>query len=57
VTGDNAVRESTRKAVDELYAAYDKRDFKRVAALIDDDVDWIIYLDHLWTIHIFPFVG
>jgi ketosteroid isomerase-like protein len=45
--------ESTRAAVTDLYASYARRDFQRVAALIDDDVDWIIYA----PMHVFPFVG
>jgi ketosteroid isomerase-like protein len=49
----NAVSESTREAVNDLYAAYARRDLAGVAARIDDDVDWIIY----GPVHIFPFVG
>jgi ketosteroid isomerase-like protein len=45
--------ESTRAAVTELYAAYARRDFDRVASLIDDDVDWIIY----GPMQVFPFAG
>jgi ketosteroid isomerase-like protein len=37
------VSQATRDAVTDLYAAYARRDFERVAALIDDDIDWIIY--------------
>ena len=33
----------TRATVGELYDAYGRRDFDRVAALIQDDVDWVIY--------------
>lgn len=45
--------EATRATVKDLYASYVARDFTRVAALIADDVDWIIYA----PIHIFPFAG
>ena len=34
---------TTRDIVTDLYAAYERRDFDRVAELIDDDVEWIIY--------------
>jgi ketosteroid isomerase-like protein len=45
--------ESTRAAVKELYDAYVRRDFDRVASFIDDDVEWIIYA----PMHVFPFAG
>jgi ketosteroid isomerase-like protein len=45
--------ESTRAAVSDLYAAYARGDAARVAELIDDDVDWIIY----GPMQIFPFAG
>jgi ketosteroid isomerase-like protein len=45
--------QTTRAAVTALYDAYARRDFDRVAAYIDDDIDWIIYA----PINIFPFVG
>jgi ketosteroid isomerase-like protein len=45
--------EATRAAVTDLYAAYGRRDFDRVASLIDDDVDWIIY----GPMQVFPFAG
>src|SRR4051812_2711149 len=45
--------EQTRAAVTGLYDAYSHRDFDRVAAYLDDDIDWIIYA----PINIFPFVG
>src|SRR5262245_41664529 len=35
--------QDARAAATEMYAAYGRRDFDRVAALIDDDVDWVIY--------------
>ena len=43
----------TRATVDELYDAYGRRDFERVAALIHPDIDWIIYS----PVTIFPFAG
>jgi ketosteroid isomerase-like protein len=43
----------TRAIVRELYDAYSRRDFERVAALIHDDIDWIIYAP-MW---VFPFAG
>ena len=45
--------QATRDAVTDLYAAYARRDFERVAALIDDDIDWIIY----GPVQVFPFAG
>jgi ketosteroid isomerase-like protein len=45
--------QSTRAAVSDLYAAYARGDADRVAQLIDDDVDWIIY----GPMQIFPFAG
>jgi ketosteroid isomerase-like protein len=47
------VTEQTRRAVEDLYAAYRRRDFDRVAQLIDDDIDWIIY----GPVQILPFAG
>lgn len=44
---------ATRAAVRDLYDAYARRDFARVAALIHDDVDWIIYA----PVSVFPFAG
>jgi len=49
----DAVTDSTRAIVTDLYAAYARRDFDRVAALIDEDVDWIIY----GPVQVFPFAG
>lgn len=43
----------TRATVEELYDAYGRRDMERVAALLHDDIDWIIY----GPIEVFPFVG
>ena len=45
--------ETTRAVVTDLYAAYGRRDFDRVAELIDDDIDWIIY----GPMQVFPFAG
>ena len=44
---------STRAIVEELYAAYGRRDFGRVATLIHDDIDWMIY----GPVQVFPFAG
>jgi ketosteroid isomerase-like protein len=44
---------TTRAAVTELYDAYSRRDFERIAAIIDDDIDWIIY----GPVQVFPFAG
>ena len=44
---------TTRAAVTELYDAYSRRDFDRVAAMIDEDVDWIIY----GPVQVFSFAG
>jgi ketosteroid isomerase-like protein len=46
---DNA----TRAAVKALYEAYAARDLDRVAALIHDDIEWIIY----GPVQVFPFQG
>jgi ketosteroid isomerase-like protein len=43
----------TRATVRELYDAYGRRDFERVAALIHDDIDWVIYA----PMSVFPFAG
>jgi ketosteroid isomerase-like protein len=45
--------QSTRAAVQELYAAYKRGDRDQVASLIADDVDWMIY----GPMEIFPFTG
>jgi ketosteroid isomerase-like protein len=45
--------QSTRTVVTDLYAAYERRDFDRVAELIDDDIEWIIY----GPMQVFPFAG
>ena len=51
--GGALMTDATRAVVVDLYAAYGRRDFDRVAALIHDDIDWIIYA----PMQIFPFVG
>jgi ketosteroid isomerase-like protein len=43
----------TRATVRELYDAYEKRNFEKVAALIHDDIDWIMYS----PVTVFPFAG
>ena len=42
-----------RASVRDLYDAYGRRDFERVAALIHDDIGWVIYA----PIAVFPFAG
>ena len=43
----------TRATVHELYDAYERRDFERVAAQIHDDINWVIYA----PVSVFPFAG
>jgi ketosteroid isomerase-like protein len=43
----------TRETVRELYATYEKRDFDRFAALLHDDIDWVIY----GPVQVFSFAG
>jgi ketosteroid isomerase-like protein len=43
----------TRTTVRDLYDAYGRRDFERIAALIHDDIDWVIYA----PVGVFPFAG
>ncbi len=45
--------DGTRALVGELYDAYARLDFERVAALIHENVDWVIY----GPVEIFPFAG
>lgn len=45
--------QDTRALVSDLYDAYARRDLDRVAALIDDDIDWVIY----GPVEVFPFAG
>src|SRR5208283_2455478 len=53
-TGEDSVSEGdTRAIVRELYDAYGRRDFERVAALIHADIDWVIYA----PMPVFPFAG
>lgn len=47
------VESTTRATVRDLYEAYARRDFERVAALIHDDIDWVIYA----PVQVFPFAG
>jgi ketosteroid isomerase-like protein len=51
--GDSVTAGDVRANVRELYSAYGRRDFERVAALIHDDIDWVIYA----PISVFPFAG
>ena len=44
---------ATRETVRDLYDAYARRDFERVAALLHDDIDWVIYA----PLPVFPFAG
>ena len=43
----------TGSIVRDLYDAYGRRDFDRVAALIHEDIDWVIHA----PISVFPFAG
>ena len=43
----------TRETVREMYDAYARRDFERIAASIHDDIDWVIY----GPVSVFPFAG
>jgi ketosteroid isomerase-like protein len=43
----------TRATVNKLYRAYERRDVEGVAALLHDDIDWIIYA----PVTLFPFAG
>ncbi len=36
-----------------MYDAYERRDFNRIAALIHDDIDWVIFS----PVSVFPFAG
>jgi ketosteroid isomerase-like protein len=45
--------QDTRSVVRDLYQAYANRNAERVAALIHDDIDWVIY----GPVQIFPFQG
>jgi ketosteroid isomerase-like protein len=44
---------ATHVIVHDLYDAYERRDFERVAVLLHDDIDWMIY----GPISVFPFAG
>lgn len=43
----------TRAAVKDIYGAYTRRDIERVALLLHEDIDWIIY----GPVTVFPFAG
>lgn len=45
--------DETRAVVRDMYDAYARRDFDRVAARIDDQIEWVIYGPR----QIFPFTG
>lgn len=44
---------ATHAIVHELYDAYERRDFERLAAMLHDDIDWVIY----GPVSVFPFAG
>jgi ketosteroid isomerase-like protein len=44
---------ATRASVRELYGAYGRREFDRLAALIHDDIDWVFFA----PVGVFPFAG
>jgi ketosteroid isomerase-like protein len=44
---------ATRETVRDLYDAYARRDFERFAALLHDDIDWMICA----PVTVFPFAG
>lgn len=50
---ESLIEEDTRTAVHDIYDAYAKRDFERVASRIDDNIQWVIYGPR----QIFPFTG
>ena len=43
----------TRAIVTDMYAAYERRDFERVAGYLHHDIDWVIY----GPVQVFPFQG
>jgi ketosteroid isomerase-like protein len=43
----------THAIVRDMYDAYERRDFARVAALLHDDIDWVIYAPP----EVLPFAG
>ena len=45
--------ESTHDAVKILYESYVSRDFDRFTAMVDDDIEWIVY----GPVQVFPFQG
>jgi len=50
---DSLTEEDTRTVVRDIYDAYARRDFDRVAAHIDDNIQWVIYGPR----QVFPFSG
>ena len=46
-------KSDVRATMDELYAAYAARSFERMAPLIDENIDWIIYA----PVMVFPYAG
>ncbi len=46
-------KSDVRATMEELHAAYAGRDFERMAPLIDENVDWIIYA----PVMVFPYAG
>ncbi len=44
---------ATHAIVQEMYDAYERRDFERIAAVIHDDINWVIYA----PVGVFPFAG
>ena len=51
--GRALAEQDTRTLVREIYDAYARGDFERVATMIDNDVDWVIY----GPVEVFPFAG
>jgi ketosteroid isomerase-like protein len=47
------LEQATRAALYNLYEAYERRDVARIADLIDDEIDWVIY----GPVAILPFEG
>jgi len=45
--------QDTRALVHALYDAYERGDLERVAALMHDDIDWVMYA----PVSVFPFAG
>jgi ketosteroid isomerase-like protein len=45
--------DATRAAVREFYAAQEQRDFDRVATLLHENIDWMMF----YPVQVFPFTG